>query len=266
MLFNIPKSPKTLILIPAYNEEERIGEMLERYLSFFSSITGFQIEFMVILNGCRDRTKNIVQGFQITNPHLKLSEFNDPIGKGGALIEGLKGYKDYDLIGFVDADGSTPPEAFAELLHQIKDFDAVIASRWIEGAKVIHLQTPIRRFASRCFHLIVDTLFLMDIHDTQCGAKVIRTNCVDKIMDELVVADMAFDVNLLYCLHRIKARIKEFPTTWEDKGGSKVRIFMTSTMMLLSIIRLRWIYSPLAFLRPFFMPMETKFYFWIKKL
>lgn len=257
---------KTLILIPAYNEENRIGETLTRYLGFFSSFDGYAIEFRVILNGCRDRTKQIVEEFQKSHTNLFLSEFHDAIGKGGALIEGLKFYPGYDLIGFVDADGSTPPEAFAQLLQEIKDHDAVVASRWVEGAKVIHLQTPLRRLASRCFHLIVDTLFLMDIRDTQCGAKVIRTNCLSPIMDELIVADMAFDVNLLYCLHRTGARICEIPTTWEDKGGSTVRIFKTSTMMLLSVIRLRWIYSPLAFLRPYLMPLETKFYFWIKKL
>ncbi len=257
---------KTLILIPAYNEESRIGETLKRYLTFFKGFAGYDLSFHVILNGCHDRTQEIVEEYSSNHPELAMSVFPEPIGKGGALIEGFKLAPPYDLIGFVDADGSTPPEAFAELMRQTRDYDAVIASRWIKGANVIHLQTPIRRLASRCFHLIVDTLFLMDIQDTQCGAKIVRANCVAPIMDELVVADMAFDVNLLYCLHRTGARIREIPTTWEDKGGSTVRILKTSTMMLLSIIRLRWIYSPLAFLRPTLMPLERKFYLWIKGL
>jgi hypothetical protein len=110
---------------------------------------------------------------------------------------------------------------------------------------VLHqAQSNKRQFASRAFHRIVQGFFRMNIRDTQCGAKVMRREAVEKIHSSLRITDMAFDINLLYALKRAGYRILEVPTEWTDKIGSKVRLGRTSLSMLLSIIRLRLIYSP----------------------
>jgi len=191
-------------------------------------------------------------------------EFPGRIGKGGALIEGLKLAPLADLIGYVDADGATSPKAFLDLVQRAGHADCVIASRWIRGAILHQSQSNKRQFASRVFHAIVQVLFRMNIRDTQCGAKVIRREAVEKIHSSLRIADMAFDINLLYSLKRAGYRILEVPTEWTDKIGSKVVLGKTSLTMLLSAIRLRLVYSPFyKMLRPL-RPIETWIYLKLK--
>ena len=152
----------------------------------------------------------------------------------------------------MDADGATPPRAFHELARRIDQADCVIGSRWLPGA-VLHVeQNSRRRFASRVFHLLVQVLFRMNVRDTQCGAKVMRREAVEKIHSSLRIADMAFDINLLYSLHRAGYHILEVPTEWTDKIGSKVTLFRTSLVMFLSVVRIRIIYWPRLYrlLRP----------------
>jgi hypothetical protein len=117
---------------------------------------------------------------------------------------------------------------------------------------VIHqAQAGSRRFASRVFHFIVQLLFQLNIHDTQCGAKVMRREVIEKIHPLLHIADMAFDINLLVAIKRAGFRIREVPTEWTDQAGSKVVLFHSSLTMLLSTLRVRLIYSPFyRWLRP----------------
>ena len=140
-------------------------------------------------------------------PRFARSNSREAIGKGGALIEGLKLAAHADLIGYTDADGATPPRAFLELVRHISEADCVIGSRWMPGAIIHQSQTGHRQFASRAFHMIVQLLFWMNIHDTQCGAKVIKREVVEKIHPYLRIADMAFDINLLVSIKRAVFRI-----------------------------------------------------------
>lgn len=246
-----------LLLIPAYNEEHRIGPVLRDYAQFFRANYQGKFQLIVILNGCHDNTSGVVSEVTRTYPEVGSVEFKEPIGKGGALIKGLRLAPLADLVGYVDADGATGPAAFLDLVRHIEEADCVIGSRWIKGAVLHQSQTGERQFASRVFHLIVQSLFWMNIHDTQCGAKVMKRAVAEKIHPHLCIADMAFDINLLYLVKREKFRVLEVPTEWTDKVGSKVRLGKTSLTMLLSVLRLRWIYSPFAFLRKFFTPMEN---------
>jgi glycosyltransferase involved in cell wall biosynthesis len=244
--------PSLLLLIPAYNEERRIEPVLRDYACYFKKHYPGQFQLVVVLNGCTDNTLTVVQRVGADYPAVKALEFPEAIGKGGALIEGLKLAPLADLIGYVDADGATPPRAFHELVTHIAGVDCAIGSRWLPGA-VLHVeQSGHRRFASRAFHLIVQCLFRMNLRDTQCGAKVMRREAVEKVHSSLRIADMAFDINLLYSLHRAGYRIREVPTEWTDKMGSKVRLFGTSLVMFLSAFRIRLIYWPRLYrlLRP----------------
>ena len=245
--------PSLLILIPAYNEERRIEPVLRDYAQFFGRNYSGKFQLVVMLNGCTDNTLGVVQRVAAEFPTVRADEFKQPIGKGGALIEGLKLASQGDLIGYVDADGATPPHAFLELVKKMSEADCVIGSRWMRGAVIHQSQAGHRQFASRAFHLVVQLLFWMNIHDTQCGAKVMRREVVEKIHPYLRIADLAFDINLLVSIKRAGFRILEVPTEWTDQAGSKVTssLFRSSLTMLLSVVRIRLIYSPFyKWLRP----------------
>src|SRR5438034_10547092 len=255
-------APSLLLLIPAYNEEKRIEPRLRDYAQFFRENYPGKFQLVVVLNGCRDDTLGVVNRVAKDHPEIGALNFPDPIGKGGALIEGLKLAPAADLIGYVDADGATGPKAFFELVRLSAQADCVIGSRWLPGA-VLHQSQPwLRRFFSRAFHAIVQTLFWMNIRDTQCPAKVMSRAAIEKIHSALSIADLAIDVNLLYALKREGFRIFEVPTEWTDKLGSKVTqsLLRSSLVMFLSVVRLRLIYSPFyRWLRPL-RPVETWLY------
>lgn len=252
--------PSLLLLIPAYNEEARIEPVLRLYAHFFQKNYSGAFQLVVVLNGCRDDTLGVVQRVAKDFPTVGWLDFPAPIGKGGALIEGLKLAGKADLIGYVDADGATPPNAFLDLVKKIGGADCVIGSRWLPGAVIHQLQTGSRQFASRVFHFIVQSLFWLNIRDTQCGAKVLRRAAVEKIHPNLLIADMAFDINLLVALKRAGFKILEVPTEWTDQVGSKVTMTRTSLTMFLSVVRVRLIYSPFyKLLRPL-RPLEAWIY------
>jgi len=243
--------PSLLLLIPAYNEERRIEPVLRDYAQFFGTHYSGKFQLVVVLNGCTDNTLGVVQRVSADFPAVRPLEFKEPIGKGGALIEGLKLALHADLIGYVDADGATPPHAFLDLVKKIGAADCVIGSRWLPGAVIHQSQTGNRQFASRVFHLIVQLLFWMNIRDTQCGAKVMKREVVEKIHPTLCIADMAFDINLLYSIKHAGFHIQEVPTEWTDKAGSKVALGRSSFTMFLSVVRVWLIYSPFyKLLRP----------------
>ena len=247
-------APSLLLLIPAYNEENRIEPVLVEFAEYFQKDYPGKFHLVVVLNGCRDNTIGVVRRAADKYPAISFLEFAAPIGKGGALIEGLKLAPLADLIGYVDADGATSPKAYHDLVKLIDKADCIIGSRWLPGSILHQSQTWMRRFASRCFHAVVQSLLWLDIKDTQCPAKVIRRRAVEKIHASLLTADLAFDVNLLYSLKREGFSILEVPTEWTDKVGSKVTqtLVRSSLVMFLSVVRLRLIYSP--------------FYPWLRKL
>ncbi len=252
-----PNTPSLLLLIPAYNEAARIGPVLREFAEHFSKKYDAPFELVVVLNGCRDNTLEVVEAVAKEYDCIRALNFDEPIGKGGALIEGLKLARLADLIGYVDADGATSPEALRKLADLCRGkVDCVIGSRWMAESVLLQSQTWVRRVFSRCFHAIVQVLFMMNIKDTQCPAKVVRRTAIEKIHSELRIADLSFDVNLLYALHRDGFRILEVATEWTDKIGSKVTesLLRSSLVMFLSVVRLRLVYSPvyrwLAPLRP----------------
>ncbi|HKQ38863.1 MAG TPA: glycosyltransferase [Verrucomicrobiae bacterium] len=253
--------PSVLVLIPAKNEEKRIEPVLREYAEYFRRNYAGQFSVVVVLNGCEDDTLGVVDRVTRDYPSVAALEFPAPIGKGGALIEGFKLANRADLIGYVDADGATAPAAFHDLIRHWKDADCIIASRWLPKSILHQAQTKKRQFASRVFHRIVRTLFpSLDVRDTQCGAKLMRREAAEKIHPALRIADMAFDINLLYALRRNRFSVLEIPTEWTDKLGSTVVLGRTSLVMFLSVVRLRIIYSPFAAYLRFLRPIEKWVY------
>lgn len=254
--------PSLLLLIPAYNEADRIEPVLREVSGYFEKNYTGKFQIVVVLNGCRDNTLDVVKAVAAEHPAISWQDHRDPIGKGGALIEGLRLAPLADVVGYVDADGATPPSAFHKLVQMTNKADLVIGSRWLRGAVLHQAQPWLRRFVSRCFHLIVETLFWMNIKDTQCPAKVMRRAVVEKIHPQLCIADLAFDVNLIVSARRGGFKVLEIPTEWTDIGGSKVTstLFRSSLTMFLSVVRLRLIYSPLHGSTIFFRPLEAWVY------
>jgi len=233
------------IIIPAYNEEERIGPMLDEYIRYFLPKYGEAVEIIVVINGSTDRTVDVVDAYVRAHRQVRCLVDAAKIGKGGAVMLGFAAASG-DRVGFVDADGSTPAEAFDDLVEHIGDAGAIIASRYLKGARVFPRQPVVRRVASRMFNQMVRLLFKLPISDTQCGAKLLSCEAVQRVFPKLGVTRWAFDVDLLFQVRRAHLKIIERPTVWEDKAGSKLNIPRASCEMFLAIWRLRLMYSRFA--------------------
>ncbi len=238
--------PKLSIVIPAYNEEKRIGTTLEDYGKFFTERLGNDVEIFVVLNGCRDHTLAVVQEYQRRFPVIHYIDIPGAIGKGGALIEGFKRV-DGEHIGYVDADHATKADAYYKLYEQINGYDGVIASRWIKGAKIRVRQTLGRRFASRAFNVFVRILFRITVVDSQCGAKLFTKKAIKSVVGKLGTTRWAFDIDLLYLLKKHGFQVIEVPTVWDDQAESRLKMHKVIPEMFLAIVRLRLLYSPFSF-------------------
>ena len=219
------------LIIPAYNEEERIREVLV-------ALSSFQGEILCICDGT-DRTGDLIEDFRIRHPavRLRLHSFPRRLGKGGAVVAGMQAATT-PFIGFMDADGSTPLSQMTLLFTQLEDSDAVLGSRWVDGAIIGRKQGLVRRIQSRAFNLTVRVLFGLPFHDTQCGAKTFRKEALVPVLPDLLSTDFTFDVELLWRLRRKGFRIRETPIAWADRRGSKVEMG-DAAGMLISLFRLR---------------------------
>ena len=234
------------LVIPAYNEEARIGAMLDAYLPAFRDRFGADFEFIVSVNGTTDRTADIVRARQAAYPQLRCIDDPRPIGKGGAIIAGGLQARG-DLVGFVDADGATPPSAFLDLVDHIGDAGLILASRRLPGAVLDPPHTLSRRIASWVFNALVRWFFSLKITDTQCGAKLMTAEAWHAVVPNIGLTRWAFDVDLIFKTRRAHYPIREIPTVWRDIGGSKLRLPLVSFQMFLAICRLRLLYSPFSF-------------------
>lgn len=213
---------KISIVIPAYNEEKRIGPTLAAYLSFFDELhkkNTLDFELLVVLNACVDGTKDIVQNIQ----HDKLLMIDlKEAGKGLAILAGFKDAlkRDNDLIGFVDADMATRPEAFYKLMQDMGGHDGVIASRYLPGSVVSPRETWAKVAGSRFYNVLQRLLFGFKYTDTQCGAKIFKRAVIVKVVDDIVYLKWAFDIDILYQAKRHGFKVIEVPTVWSDKAFS----------------------------------------------
>src|SRR3989344_898583 len=246
------KNERLFLIIPAHNEEGRIERTLISYSNYFSKKVKFKelnsFEIFVVLNNCSDGTLGVVKKVGKLFNEIKYVDLK-PGGKGFAIIQGFKRsveINDDELVGFVDADMATPPEAFYDLVRNINNYDGIIASRWLNESKIITGQTILRKITSRGFNFLVRILFFISFRDTQCGAKLFKKSVIREITPRLNLTKWAFDVNLLYLCKRFKFKVKEYPTVWEDIGDSKINLTKTPMQMFFGIIRLRLIYSPFS--------------------
>lgn len=233
---------KIAIVIPAYNEEKRIGRTLEVYRDFFIQKTTIVPTFIIVLNGCRDNTLAVVteQQKKVGNIHIVTTE---QAGKGLALKigfqEALK--HDFNLIGFSDADMATQPQYFYELITKIGQHDGIIASRYMKESTVIPARPFIKEWGRRLvYQPLVRVLFGLRFADYQCGAKLFHRHVIATVTPYLSVRQWAFDVELLYLCKKYGFIIKECPTVWHDQADSKLKIRSGGFPMLSNLFKVRW--------------------------
>jgi glycosyltransferase involved in cell wall biosynthesis len=221
---------KISIIIPAYNEQARIEKTVRAYHQFFSKKqqqTNLAFELVVVLNGCKDNTIGIVE--QVRNDLGSAIIIIDipQAGKGLAIKTGFADAltRNNDLIGFVDADMATLPQAFYDLVHNITHNDGIIASRYMPGAQITPERPVYKRWGSRIiYEPYVWLLFGLSYYDYQCGAKLFKRAVIERITSQLTVMQWAFDVELLYLCKKNGFIIKEIPTVWHDQADSKLTL------------------------------------------
>lgn len=238
---------KLSIIIPAYNEELRIGKTIKKYLEFFDFValqSKIDYEIIIVINNTKDRTEDIVKSFQGKNKKVKYLNFLRG-GKGFAITEGFKYAlkRDFDVIGFVDADMATSPDSFYELVKNLKWHDGAIANRYDSKSIVTPAMTFRRLVVAQIFNVFVRALFLFNYRDTQCGAKVFRCEVIKYIVPRLSITQWAFDIDILYQAKCAGFKIISCPTRWNDIEGSKINLIGSSINMLFAVVQLRIIHS-----------------------
>jgi glycosyltransferase involved in cell wall biosynthesis len=222
---------KISIIVPAYNEERRIKKTILAYNDFFrikQQETGLVYEFIIVLNGCIDKTKDIVEQLQTTiGDNIIIVVTTDKAGKGLAIKLGFENAltRDNHYIGFVDADMATSPDAYYDLLYQCNGYDGIIASRYIAGAHIIPTRPLYKRWGSRLiYEPFVYCLFGLSYYDLQCGAKLFKKEVIAQVVPYLTVQQWAFDVEILYLCKKFGFTIKEIATVWHDQADSKLTL------------------------------------------
>jgi glycosyltransferase involved in cell wall biosynthesis len=245
------------IIIPAYNEEKRIIERLETLVNFFHKNMG-NPEIIVITDGCTDKTHFLVSEFSKKHPQVKLLNFSKRLGKGGAIIEGLR-RAEGNIIVITDADNSVAPAELYKLITESKNYDVVICSRYSNGACLL-IKEPFNRFIlGRAFNALVKLMFwrMSKIYDTQCGAKVVKRYVISKILPDLFITGFTFDVNLIYSSLRHGFTVKEVGITYkhiDDYSKVSKNLPRVALGMFFSLVKLRLYYSrfrPLLYTRTF---------------
>jgi len=235
------------IIIPAYNEEKRISQTLLTYCDFFENIkkeTGINTNFIVVPNGCTDKTSQIVKEIQAKYNSIKIIDLKQA-GKGLAVTTGFHQalQEKSDLIGFVDADMATRPQYFYELIETVRkqnSYDVIFASRYMKESVLIPERPAFKKWGRTLFfNPLIKILLRLNFKDFQCGAKLFRPQVLEKILPNIKMKDWAFDVELLYLAKKNGFVLHEIPTTWYDQQDSKFNAIRSGSKMILSIIKLK---------------------------
>lgn len=212
------------IVIPAYNEEKRIGGTLNSLRNVF----GEDLNIIVVSNGSTDGTVKLLEDLKKKNKNFEYYVFNEKLGKGGALVEGFKKTKS-KYVGFIDADESFDLKFLKRVMTNF-DKDIIIASKW-DGVNFSKVTEPTgRKIMSRCWNLLVRIFFGLDIKDTQAGAKFFKTECFEKIDSDFTCTGFAFDVELLYKFKKAGFSIYEMYMPSKHMEGSTFKFSYVMNM------------------------------------
>jgi len=203
------------LVIPAYNEEARVGSLLKE-------ISGFAGTVILVCDGT-DETPDVIGSYTKEHPEINIIclTFPERLGKGGGILAGMKAAST-PCIGYMDADGSTGIDQMLLLFDRLSSVDGAIGSRWVPGSVLRVRQSLWRQLESRVFNLLVRALFGLRFRDTQCGAKVFRKAALDSVIPEIASRGFEFDVELLWRLKQHGFTVEEVSTVWENRDDSRV--------------------------------------------
>lgn len=211
------------VIIPAYNEEERIGSTLQSVDGYLKKQI-YDYEILVVSDGSKDKTAEVVRGLSEQIGHLHLIDNTDNHGKGWVVRQGMLRAQGQIRL-FMDADNSTTVDQIAGFLPYFEQgYDIVIGSRRIKGAVIAARQPWMRDFLGGVFRLIVHSIISMGVKDSQAGFKVFTQRAAEAIFSQQTIARWAFDVEILALARRMHFKVKEVPIVWVNDIKSHVKL------------------------------------------
>ncbi|UCH35354.1 MAG: glycosyltransferase family 2 protein [Armatimonadota bacterium] len=228
------------LVIPAHDEEERIGATLERVLEYLSG-REYSWEVVVVDDVSSDGTAEVVSRFQQQEARLRLLHRAADPGKGAAVQAGMFAAKGQRVL-FSDADLSTPIEESEKLLDAVEreGYDIAIGSRGLPQSDLRVRQPWYRETMGRVFNLMVRAVALRGFKDTQCGFKLFRGEVAADLFGRQTIMGFAFDVEILYVAIKRGLRVKEVPVTWINAPRSKVDPIRDSLRMARDMMGIRF--------------------------
>jgi dolichyl-phosphate beta-glucosyltransferase len=235
MTENTVHSIRLSVVIPAFNEENRIATTLDTLLNYFAA-QSYEGEIIVVDDGSTDQTGAVVESYA---PQVTLLRYDKNRGKGYAMRRGVpQCHGQFRLV--YDADGSTPIEDIEKVwpLHDA-GADIVIGSRALPESNVALRQPLYRQSMGRIYNVLLRLLFLTPFKDTQCGFKSISAACADEVFPKLTTDGFGMDCEMLFVASKKGYTIAEVPVTWINSLESKVNAFWHSLDMIREVIGIR---------------------------
>jgi dolichyl-phosphate beta-glucosyltransferase len=223
------------VVVPAYDEEQRIGRSLDRVLAW-SAERARPLEVVVVDDGSRDRTAALVESY--VSRGVRLVRLPANRGKGAALRAGVAASTG-DRVLISDADFSTPIAEVERLEPHLADAAIVLGSRALEDSRITARQPAWRELAGKSFNLAIRLLGVAGIRDSQCGFKLLRGEVARELFAEMTVDRFAFDVELILLARERGYRVAEVGVEWRNDPASRVRLLRDGSRMLADVVRLR---------------------------
>lgn len=231
-------APYLSIVVPAYNEEKRIGYCAGRLAEYFRKRKK-RFEIVVVNDGSRDGTAAATRTAARRVREVRLVTYPVNRGKGHALRRGVLASRGSRIL-FLDADLSTRPEEWPKLEARLnRGTPFVIGSRKMAGANLLQHQPWWRENMGKVFTWLVRTL-IVDVSDVTCGFKALEGRTGRALFAAQRIDGWSFDAEILYIARVRGIRIDEVPVVWKDNPNSKVRIVQATLGALWGILRIRW--------------------------
>jgi dolichyl-phosphate beta-glucosyltransferase len=229
------------IVIPAYNEGERLGATLEKVLGYVRQ-QGWnaEVEVIVVNDGSRDNTAELVRGFAAKDPVLRLVENPGNRGKGYAVRNGMLNARG-EVVVFSDADLSSPIEEMPKLLAALAaGADIAIGSRWLRAELQTQRQSRHRQLFGRVFNLLLRIVLGLRFKDTQCGFKAFTRRAAQTILPLQRIERWGFDPEILFLARKFGFRVEEVPVLWGHSGDTRIHPLLDGARMFQEMLRVRW--------------------------
>jgi dolichyl-phosphate beta-glucosyltransferase len=209
------------IIIPAFNEEKRIGNTLEAIHRYFEQ-KSMSREIIVVDDGSNDDTAGVVNAMKERIHDLRCIRYLPNRGKGYAVKAGVERSRG-EYILFTDADNSTPIEEFEKFHPLLSHTMVVIGSRYMAESAVKIRQPYYRVLLGRLGNILIRALLFDDIRDTQCGFKAFQHRTARDLFSRMKVNRFGFDIELLSIAHLLKCSVREIPVSWYNSPQSRIR-------------------------------------------